>query len=41
MKEMERLPRGLRALDLEGRPVELVEIAAERPVLFAFLRHFG
>ena len=38
---MARLPSGLTALDPEGRPVELSELAAERPVLLCFLRHFG
>jgi len=35
------LPPGLTALDLDGRPVELASFAATRPVLIAFLRHFG
>ena len=41
MTAIQILPAGLTALDLEGRPVELASLAAERPVLFAFLRHFG
>jgi hypothetical protein len=36
-----RLPAGLVAFDLDGRPVKLVDLAAERPVVLAFLRHFG
>jgi hypothetical protein len=28
-------------LDLEGRPVKLGTLWAERPVVIAFLRHFG
>jgi len=35
------LPPGLTALDLDGRPVKLASFAATRPVLIAFLRHFG
>jgi hypothetical protein len=38
---MERLPGGLTALDQEGREVKLATLADERPVLLAFLRHFG
>ena len=41
MTAPQTLPAGLTALDLVGRPVELASLAAERPVLFAFLRHFG
>lgn len=38
---MARLPKGLAALDAEGRPVELSELGKERPVLLCFIRHFG
>ncbi len=41
MTAPQTLPAGLTALDLKGRPVELASLAAERPVFFAFLRHFG
>jgi hypothetical protein len=32
---------GLSALDVEGRRVRLAELAAERPVVLCFVRHFG
>ena len=38
---MTRLPAELVALDVDARPVKLVDLAAERPVVLAFLRHFG
>jgi hypothetical protein len=31
----------LEALDLEGRPVRLADLALTRPLLLCFLRHFG
>jgi hypothetical protein len=38
---MEMLPAGLSALDPQGNRVELASLAAARPVLLVFLRHFG
>ena len=38
---MERLPAGLTVLDGDGRAVSLASLADGRPVLVAFLRHFG
>jgi hypothetical protein len=35
------IPAGLEVLDLEGRKRELRSLATDRPVLVAFLRHFG
>jgi hypothetical protein len=36
-----RFPDTLTALDVDGRRVRLVDLAADGPVLFVFLRHFG
>lgn len=38
---MTQLPADLTALDVDGRPVRLLDLAAKAPVVFAFLRHFG
>jgi hypothetical protein len=40
-RELNRLPRELTALAADGREVRLVDLARERPLLVAFLRHFG
>lgn len=29
------------ALDLEGQPVRILDLASERPVVVCFLRHYG
>mgnify|MGYP000959039798 CR=1 FL=1 len=34
-------PSELKVLDLEGQPVPLGNLYAERRVVLAFLRHFG
>ena len=39
--DVDTIPAGLTVLDLEGSPRELVSLPAERPLLVAFLRHFG
>lgn len=31
----------LNVLDTEGRAVDLLDLAAERPLVVVFLRHFG
>jgi hypothetical protein len=31
----------LTALDMRGRRVRLADLAADRPVILCFLRHFG
>jgi hypothetical protein len=31
----------LKALDIEGSPVRLADLASTRPLLLCFLRHFG
>jgi hypothetical protein len=38
--EPDRLPE-LTVLDLEGETVRLADVWAERPVILAFVRHFG
>lgn len=38
---MQSLPNGLTALQPDGTAVPLRFLAAEGPVLIAFLRHFG
>lgn len=35
------VPGAARALDLEARPVRLLDLARERPLLLVFLRHYG
>jgi hypothetical protein len=38
---VDTIPAGLSVLDLEGEPRELRALATDRPVVLAFLRHFG
>lgn len=38
---VEQLPAGLTVLDLDGQARELRSLASDRPVVVAFLRHFG
>jgi len=38
---MDSLPEGLTVLDLTGAELPLKSLAAARPAVIAFLRHFG
>jgi hypothetical protein len=38
---MTRIPSELTMLDLAGRAARVLDLVGDRPVMLAFLRHFG